>query len=86
MLYFTELVLPKYGKARRVCLCIHVLHINFLLPYKICQCDRNIQKKNSVTDTVTTYMKEHSVYRFSFSVAETQMLQVETEYSLFYIT
>jgi len=31
-------------------------------------------------------MKEHSVYRFSFSVAETQMLQVETEYSLFYIT
>jgi len=70
------------------CLCIHVLHIlvYFLLLYRIYKCDRNIHKKNSVTNTISTYMKKHSAYRFSFSVAETQILQAEIEYSLFYVT
>jgi len=67
-------------------LCIHILHINFLLTYRVYQCDRHIHKKNSVTVTISTYMKKHIAYRFSFSVVETQMLQVEIECSLFYIT
>ena len=31
-------------------------------------------------------MNKHIAYRFSFSVAETQMLQAETECNLFYVT
>jgi len=63
-------------------LSIHDLRICFLLPYRICQCDGHVHKKNSVSDTISTYMKKDSAYRFSFSVVETQMLQVEIEYSL----